>query len=195
MCNQINVCRDSIGSILITIPVRNVILRISFIIDNDGIISKCTTGSIQRCMVIILCPCWDTKISRNFSRRKEQVVTCFLCEILGMMECIKHWIQLMLNMKDVVLIIQIIINDCFHIVCATRAKVSNHSRENELLNIPLAVWLTITRHFQELCERAIEVNLILIKDVSSNFFCDIVAVFPDQDTSVSENIRIRCKDF
>ena len=57
MCNQINVCLNSIGSILITIPVRNVILRISFIIDCDGSISVCTASSKQRCVVIILCPC------------------------------------------------------------------------------------------------------------------------------------------
>ena len=179
MCNQINVSLECIGSIFITIPVRNVILRISFIIDSDGIISKCTARSKQRRVIVILCPCWSTKVSRNFSRREEQVVTCLLRKILGMMECIKHWIQLMLNMEHVILRIQILINNRFNVVCATCAKISNYSRKNELLNISLTIWLTITRHHQELCRSAINVNFILIKYVTSNFFCNVIAVFPD----------------
>ena len=101
----------------------------------------------------------------------------------------------MLNMQDVVLRIQILIDNCFSLICATCAKVSNHSGKDELLNISLAVWLTITRHDEELCLRAIEVDFILVENVTCSLFCDVVAVFPDQNTSVSEDIRVRCQDF
>ena len=195
MCNQINVCLNSVGSILITIPVRNVILRISLIIDCDGIISVCTASSKQRCVVIILCPCRSTQVCRNFTRREQQVVSCFLCKHLSVLKSIQHWIQFMLNMQDVVLRIQILIDNCFSLICATCAKVSNYSGKDELLNISLTVWLTITRHDQELSWVALKINCILVENVTSNFFCNVVAVFPDQDTSVSEDIRIRCQDF
>ena len=91
--------------------------------------------------------------------------------------------------------IQILIDNCFSLICATCAEVSNHSRKDELLNISFAVWLTITRHHQELGIYATKVDFILVENVTSNFFCDVVAVFPDQDTRVSEDVRIRCQDF
>ena len=101
----------------------------------------------------------------------------------------------MLNMQDVVLRIQILIDNCFSLICATCAEVSNYSGKDKLLNISLTVWLTITRHDKELSVCAIKVDLILVKNVTSNFFCNVVAVFPNQDTSVSVDIRIRCQDF
>ena len=101
----------------------------------------------------------------------------------------------MLNVQDVILGVKIVINYILDVVCATCNKVTDDARQNIILDVINTTAFTSTRHDEEVDIGATHILGILVVEVTNNFFCDVIAVFPNEDTRILESLTSRCQDF
>ena len=95
--------------------------------------------------------------------------------------------------------VDVLIQDILGRRVTTSQQVSDDSRQDKLPDVSEAIWFAITRHLQEVkgtdfSERSLNFSSILVLDVSDNFLSNVIAVFPDSITTITESIASWAKD-
>ena len=168
-------------------------------IDGDRGVTIHLTGSPDCNVVIVLESTINTQTSSSSTVGQQSIVDCVLNEFFGVLKGVQHGAEFTFNMKDLVILVNVLIQDILGRRVTTSQQVSDDSRQDELLDVSEAIWFAITRHLQEVkgtdfSERSLNFSSILVLDVSDNFLSNVIAVFPDSITTITESIASWAKD-
>src|SRR6056300_82941 len=116
-------------------------------------------------------------------------------KFLDRTESIEHCAQFILNMNDLVVIIDIEVNDILSSRVATSDQVCNNGGQNIFFDITGTNHIAIvSRNVKEVILSIVDFCGIVIIQPTNSFICDIVAVLPDQITSIAESVASRTED-
>ena len=168
-------------------------------INSDRGVTIHLTGSPDCNVVIVLESTINTQTSSSSTLCQQSIVDCVLNEFFGVLKGVQHGAEFTFNMKDLVILVNVLIQDILGRRVTTSQQVSDDSRQDELLDVSEAIWFTITRHLQEVITGddsvwTLNISGILILDISDNFLSNVIAVFPDSITTITESIASRAKD-
>ena len=168
-------------------------------INSDRGVTIHLTGSPDCNVVIVLESTINTQTSSSSTLCQQSIVDCVLNEFFGVLKGVQHGAEFTFNMKDLVILVNVLIQDILGRRVTTSQQVSDDSRQDELLDVSEAIWFTITRHLQEVkttdfSERSLNISSILVLDISNNFLSNVIAVFPDSITTITESIASWAKD-